>query len=478
MAIAGGSGLVISVMVARSLGASAMGAYSLLAWIAGTIAALSSAGLPDAISKFVAHHKGAGDVARAGQFARLIFRAQVMAAGIVFLFGAAVWCALDREHIGLVLAASASVMPSALQQTLLALLEGEQRFDLQAAATLVGSILQVLVVALVAWLHPTVMGFLVGAFVSAGLVVAVTFALSRPFLRASSPGSNEMRLTGVAREIVAFSLPVYALWILNLIVFDKSEFLFLSHYGAAEQVAFYGIGFALTARLATAGDSIVYVLFPMFVVSLAREGAGELRDRYRQSIRYLQMPMFPLCCWAIPMLPALIVLAYGKQFAGVAPVVQVLMVTLLFSVSMSVSSSAMYALDRQFSILRWMIPVAVLNIALDFLLIPRWGAVGAAIANGVSQAVAACGLIVLMRRALPGAFPLRDSLKIALAAVVSAAPIFCAERYIGGVLALSAAAAVAILLYILLLKGLRTLTTEESSMLERRLMLLLNRTGG
>jgi peptidoglycan biosynthesis protein MviN/MurJ (putative lipid II flippase) len=48
--------------------------------------------------------------------------------------------------------------------------------------------------------------------------------------------------------------------------------------------------------------------------------------------------------------------------------------------------------DRQASQLRYLMVAAVLNIALDAILIPRFGSVGAAVANGISQGFAVASM--------------------------------------------------------------------------------------
>jgi O-antigen/teichoic acid export membrane protein len=123
------------------------------------------------------------------------------------------------------------------------------------------------------------------------------------------------------------------------------------------------------------------------------------------------------------LLPAIIVFVYGQRYKEAIPIIQILLVAMTFSVTMGVSSNVLYAIDKQASLLRYMVLVAALNIALDFWLIPRYGAMGAAVANGASRVVAAAGMLVILRRSLPGSFPARTSAKIYCAALVSTVPI-------------------------------------------------------
>jgi O-antigen/teichoic acid export membrane protein len=353
MVVAAVSSLIVSVITARSLGAREMGTYCFLVWVAGTIAALSSLGLPDAVARYVAEHKGAGDHALAARIARTIVLIQFLAAGAFFLVAAGVWSMLARHHLMLPLMALATVMPAALQQALLALMEGEQRFDLQLVATLCGATIQIAIVAIFAARHVLIQGFLLANFLSSAALAALTFFLCRPMLRLH-PASGHAYAPGIAKRICGFSLSVYALWLLNLIVCDKSELFFLRIFQSPAELAFYSIAFALTARLATAGDSLSYVLFPVFVTRYAQSGADGVRDVYRRSMRYLQMLIVPLCLWAMPLTPRLVVFAYGGQYARVAPTVQVLLATLLVTVTMTIGTNVIYtSIGRSLSSATW-----------------------------------------------------------------------------------------------------------------------------
>jgi O-antigen/teichoic acid export membrane protein len=300
--------------------------------------------------------------------------------------------------------------------------------------------------------------------------------LCRSFLAVRADPDHQTGFPEISKRIFAFSISVYGLSLLSLIVFDKSELFVLRIFQSPAELAYYSIAFGLTARLATAGDSISYVLFPMFVTRFTQNGSEDLRKVYRQSMRYLQLLMVPIIVWSIPLAPRLVVFVYGKQYANVAPVVQVLLATMLLTVMLTVSASAVFTLDKQGAFLRYMFAVAALNIVLDLVFISRYGALGAAYANGISQAVAVCCLIALLRRAIPGSFPVAASIRIYLAAMVSAAAIFYAEFDLhAGVLVLSISVAVAALLYVGLLGGMGELTRSELKILAESLRLSMSR---
>jgi O-antigen/teichoic acid export membrane protein len=466
MVISAGSGFAVSVMIARSLGAGEMGIYCFAMWIAGMVASLSSLGLPDAISKYVAEHKGLGRHVLSVRIARKILGLQVIAAAVATAISLAIWGTLEPHRIEIVVLALATVLPSAVQLTLLGLMEGEQRFDLQLVSTLGSSLFQVGVVAIVARNWPSVPGFLGANLLAAIVLLGVTYYFSYSMLD-MNPDSVEPAYPEIARKVLTFSLAVYGLWLLQMVVFDKSEMLFLRTFSTPDQLAYYGIAFALVARLGTAGDSISFVLFPMFVTRLAETGEEGLRASYSRSITYLQILMVPICLWVLPLLPNLVQFAYGSQYESVVAVIRILLVTLLFSITMSVSCSVVYALDQQMMLLRFMVPMVALNILLDLLLIPRFAAAGAATANGVSQAAAALGTIAMIRRLLPGSFPARVSMKVYAAGLASCIPVFGVDLFLhAGLVVVTLSVALAVAIYILLLMWMHALSGNEFAMLK------------
>jgi len=473
------SSLAVSVITARSLGASDMGKYSFVLWVAGTIAALSSLGLPDAVAKYVAEQKGSGNHALAAKIARRIIGVQIVAAGLASVIGAGVWSALARDHLILVFLALATVMPSALQQMLLALMEGAQSFDLQLIATFGGALFQVGIVSAIAMRHGSIQGFLLANLLASVVYTALTLSLCRPILTSHLDSVRQTEFPEISKRIFNFSISIYGLSLLSLIVFDKSELFVLRIFQSPAELAYYSIAFGLTARLATAGDSISYVLFPMFVTRFTQNGSEDLRKVYRQSMRYLQLFMVPVIVWSIPLAPRLVVFVYGREYAHVGPVVQVLLATMLLTVMVTVSASAVFTLDKQGVFLRYMLGVAALNILLDLALISRYGALGAAFANGISQAIAVCGLIALLWKILPGSFPVLASMKIYFAAFVSAALICYANLVMrAGTWVVSVSVAAAVVLYIGLLGGLGEMTIGELKVLADSVKMALFRKEG
>jgi O-antigen/teichoic acid export membrane protein len=82
-------------------------------------------------------------------------------------------------------------------------------------------------------------------------------------------------------------------------------------------------------------------------------------------------------------------LLYGHAYAAVIPVLAILGFFCSAKAMAIPAQQLMVAMDRQDLVIKFMVTAGVLNIALDFWLIPRYGALGAAIANSAAQTFAA-----------------------------------------------------------------------------------------
>jgi O-antigen/teichoic acid export membrane protein len=162
--------------------------------------------------------------------------------------------------------------------------------------------------------------------------------------------------------------------------------------------------------------AIAGVLLPQIAVLYA--GRGRLQDvspTYQRAVRYLALVSLPLGGVGVVLARPAVALAYGDGYEPMVPVLQVLVAAGTVGAIAAAASSLLYGIGRQNFILVALIGLAVLNLALDFVMIPRYAALGAAIAKGVAQGLGSAAGVLYVSRALGIAFPWRDVGRIALA---------------------------------------------------------------
>jgi O-antigen/teichoic acid export membrane protein len=114
------------------------------------------------------------------------------------------------------------------------------------------------------------------------------------------------------------------------------------------------------------------------------------------------MLTLPICLFGIPLAPTIVRVVYGPAFGPAAVVLQILLVSLIFSVLGQASQSALLGVESHRWLVKTGIAAAVLSIGLDLALIPRWGAIGAAVANTTVQGIWALAIFAPLWKRLFG----------------------------------------------------------------------------
>lgn len=413
-----------SVFIARGLGPAGTGAYSFAYWLAGTLALLASVGLPATVTKYVSEFLGRGEVELARTLGRRLVRWAVMSAFALAFAGA--WIAafsLRGDERVLVWLALALLVPQAIQQIATAALAGWQRYDSIAWLSLYGAGAQVGLVAGAWGLGEGLVGML-GATLAGAIIWAVLayIACARIGWRGAATAPPDAVRAALRRARRFWWAAAYAV-VLDVVIWQRSEVLFLKWCSPLAQIAFYSLAFIIAGKLGQLATVFSGVLLPLCSERFGRSGLLGLWPVYRNSLRFVQMGIVPLCAYGVVAAGPLMRAMYGARFTAAVPVLRVLLVALACTCIGSVGNSVLLGADRPDVVVPIGTPVAALNIGLDFLLIRhlQMGAIGAAFANAAAQVVGVAAGLAYLHRILGRGFPWASSGRIVGAAVGSAA---------------------------------------------------------
>jgi O-antigen/teichoic acid export membrane protein len=117
--------------------------------------------------------------------------------------------------------------------------------------------------------------------------------------------------------------------------------------------------------------------------------------------------------------------------------------------------TVLQATEDQKYLVRWTLLSALINLSLDWLLIPRFGAIGAAAANGVTQLFATIGIVARARGLLRLELPLRFLGRVTLCSLVMSAAVIllAAGRSPGQAVFIGVISGVLIFLFMLRITG-------------------------
>lgn len=388
--------LVQSVVAARFLGPSGMGVQSFIAFCEISLVSLLSMGLSLSLMRYVGELRGRG---RAGELRDLVawgwrFQAvgAVLAGGVL---GAAAVAGADPQSAW-VLAAVAAVA-SVLHTVPSAVLIGAQRWrDASIVGLATGTAATAAIVIVLA-----AGGGITGMFAVEAVValanLAWTSALGRRALRGIAEAPR-VAATSLRRNARSYALFASASGVVTFVVWRRSELFFLQHYSADSEMAFYSIAFAVVTALTALPTALGDVVSPA-VATLYGAGAGERIQRgYARGARLLLLFSLPVTAAALALGPETLKVIWGSDYSRAGDVFLILVAPLPLIPLINYARAFLTGVGLIRVPLLILVVAGVINIGLDFLFVPRWDSIGAAIANVCAQLAAGVPVLVYTRR--------------------------------------------------------------------------------
>jgi O-antigen/teichoic acid export membrane protein len=368
---------ISTLLVARVGGPSAVGVYALLRVLPGLAGVAISAGLPGAVTYFLAG--SLGDGVRGRQL-----RATILAIATVSgIAGALLWVAASplltriffRDlEVGLVGWAGVTVLTQLFVATLKSCSQGSH--DLRGANLVI--LLEELTF-LPAYGGIVLLGVHGFAAIVAGLLLADIATAVQACLRLARRGffdAFSAPSLSIARQMTSYGIRGQIggdMLLLNL----RLDFAILGALAGAEVLGTYAIASKFAELLKLPGMAFTYVLYPRFTREGARTAAATTREIMPRATMATMVAALPLALAAGTLLPII----YGEAFRPAIVPAYILLFGLAPEGLAGVATAYLYGSGRPgLNSLAMGVGVAV-TVALDLLLIPRLGATGAAIAS-------------------------------------------------------------------------------------------------
>ena len=460
--------LSASVAVARYLGPEKLGYYSFINFFVVVITRTGGAGLSGATRKYMSEYLGLDQPGMARAVYNLAYRYQmigVLALTAIGLAGVLLFGNPDYKLVACLLIVS--IIPG-----LMSWIPAQANNAFQDAAKNTSSAfaylgVYVVVILLTLHFHWDLVG--IASATLAGRVVEVilrTISLNKRL--------RLMPLDTLSEDIQAnlrrFCMEAIGLQILMTVVWDRSEVLFLKAYSSLEQIAFYSISYSLTNNLAVIPRILTGATGMTLMVDAAR--APEQVDRLvSNACRFLLLAVFPIYLGAAAIAPQAIRVAYGTRYYDSGIVLAIAAILSIPRAFQEIPDVLVRVADKQKQLYVWIVVIGAVNILIDWLLIPRFKAVGAAWGNGLAQALGVAIIWWRARQSYQFHFPVNAALRLGLAGASMAAVSFWISTAIPGLRGIVLAVVVGAPVYILLVRLFGGLEPED----RRRMHMIGNR---
>lgn len=384
------STVLTTVAVARVIGPTRLGYFSLVMWMTTITCSVGSLGLPLTTFKYMGEFLGAGKrhLARAVFFHNVLVQAAVATTlgtlGVlaVFTIGAAECRAYSAILVLSIIPNMVAFIPSQANNAA----ENAAR---NACATFVSAIAYMVLVGV-----SLVRGWDLIGVAAALLVCRVVELIIKlvPVMRSMANVAVVPLPQDVRRRMFSFSRMSTGLMLLQIIVWDRSDIIFLKVLQPdIRQVAFFSVCFSVADRLMRVPQTFGSALSTTQMAEYGRDKQRMFRMT-GQAALYVLMGALPILAGLAAIGSPLIRVVYGSQYL---PAIPVFIVVALFFIPKAVLSPAqtmLYSAEDLAFLLKWGCLAGSINIALDVALIPSHGAMGAAFANGIAQTLAAAGI--------------------------------------------------------------------------------------
>jgi O-antigen/teichoic acid export membrane protein len=456
--------VVTSVMIARvigydALGKDRLGSYNQIVMLTTITLTMGSFGLPATTRKYMAEYlnNGRADIARATYLAtlRLQTYVSVLAAAIGFLV---IFWLGDRHFL-----TASTLLIVAIIPRLIATIpsqannagEAVRRNTTPAVIGVAITAIVTIVTLMLGWQFVGLSAaLLVGACVECGLKLRSVEQWLGGVQRGALP--EELR-----RRMVNYSGQGLALLILNLVVWDRSDVLILGALNKDNsQMLFFSLPFSLVDRMLLLPTLFAGSLASTMMAQYGR-GAGRLKEMTVDGGRYALLVAVPLLVGMACVSRPLVLNVYLPSYWPMIPTLAMMALFAIPKALVNAPTFLLQATERQTFLIYWGCICGVVDLGLDVLLVGRYGANGAAIANGTAQTLAALGIWIYVWRKDSLDLRLGECGRILLSGAIMALGALLVVRNVPGFGGLAAAIAVGAALWFLALRLTRTLNRED-----------------
>lgn len=261
----------------------------------------------------------------------------------------------------------------------------------------------------------------------------------------------------LSKQLTMWTLPIAGSRVV-FAIYWRLDIVLLSQLSSDSEVALYFLAFKLVELLTSLPNYLHITIMPELARTARTERFHELMSK---TFTVLVVAALGASILSAAFAEGLVALAGGAAFQDAVVVVQILTLAVATAYVTSVFGDAFLVYDRVGQFLRMAVVVMPVNIALNALLIPPWGARGAAVAWVASEMLILVGYLILYRRYIGPLPRVQRAQRIVAAAcamgVVAIAGLLVPAGEFGSIVVLAVGGTVSLAVYVAALYALRAM---------------------
>lgn len=396
-----GVNLLVQVLIVRYLSKQDYGAFAYVLSLVTAGQTVVTLGLDRAVTRFLPLYHEQQDDARLGG-------TLVMVLGTIALLGTVMVAAVWGMHTSLAAQllreeTAGDVQLTATLLMIMIVLAPIQALDELCAALfaifsgpraiffrkyLLAPGLKLLVVALLIAGQGSVL-FLASGYVLAAVVGVVLYGVW--LVRSLQRQGLLQRLRATAlqvpwRDVLAFTIPLLSSDLVA-VVMTSADTLLLGYFWSAGEVAAFRVVQPAAVLNQVVLSSFTVLFTPLAARLWARQDHAGINELYWQTAVWIAVLSFPIFVATFALARPLTVVLYGERYANSAIMLALLALAYYINAALGFNGLTLKIFGRLKYILLINLGVALLNLALNLWLIPRYGALGAAVGTSLALIV-------------------------------------------------------------------------------------------
>jgi O-antigen/teichoic acid export membrane protein len=186
------------------------------------------------------------------------------------------------------------------------------------------------------------------------------------------------QVTMPAREVFGFTVPLLASDLLFVVV-NTSDVLLLGHYRGSVEVGELRVVWPAAHLNQLVMGSFTLLFTPVAARLFARRDYKGISDLYWQTAIWIAILSFPIFALTFSLAQPLTSTLYGARYEDSATYLALLSLAYYFNAALGFNGLTLKVFGKVYFIVVISLVAAIVNLGLNFLLIPRYGALGAAI---------------------------------------------------------------------------------------------------
>lgn len=225
----------------------------------------------------------------------------------------------------------------------------------------------------------------VGVSVAYAVAWVIPGSLGFVYIVKNTPLLSRVKSVPMHREMLLFSLPVLVTAAMSMLLADIDT-LMLGYFKTPTDVGIYNVVYPLSEVLLVGLSAFSFLFMPVLSELHANNNLSQMRRVYQVVTKWIFLMTLPLFFVLLLFPSTVISLTFGSNYAAGGLALAILSVSFFIHVFAGPNGNTLTSIGQTRTIMWDNLLIAVQNILLNLLLIPRYSFLGAAIATAVSYA--------------------------------------------------------------------------------------------